>query len=369
MARAFDAEYRPKKLSDIIGQEVATKILTNSFKAKKMHQAYIFAGNFGCGKTTAARVIAAMKNCKKGPTLEPCGVCTNCKAIFSGTSLDVKEIDAASNRSIDDIRELKLEIRHSPINCKERVVIIDEAHSLTGVAAESALKMIEEPPPNVTFILCTTDPHLLKETIHSRCILLVFNKISWIDILQNLTDICKKEKINFEEDALKIIAKSSRGSARNSLKNLEKVISFADENQILTAADATKVLGAVDDNLYFHLIDSIIGTKAPKAMKVINKILIDGKEIEQVIKGLVYHLRRLLIAKSCADNLAEFDFSEDEIKRFSYQSGLLHTQQIIDMIDLISEINKGISFSIDPQTLLEKFSIQAMFLKERYKTK
>ena len=242
----FSLKYRPKKLDDIIGQEVVVQTLKNSFTSKNLHHAYILEGNTGSGKTTIARIMAAMENCEKGLTLEPCGICQNCREIFDGSSIDVKEIDAASNRGIDDIRALQKEIHFSPINCRVKYIILDEAHSLTGVAAESALKMIEEPPSNVRFILCTTEPEALKPTIHGRCINFNFSKISWMELYNHLVNICKLESIQYDDDAIKMMAKASKGSARNSLQNLQTVAEFAGSNKII-ADSVSKSLGVIDE--------------------------------------------------------------------------------------------------------------------------
>ena len=207
-------KYRPKKLSEIVGQDHVVRILENSIKEGKFHHAYIFAGNFGCGKTSAARVFAASLNDPKGVTLEPNLESGLVKSIFEGKSADVLEIDAASAGSIDGVRTLKDKIQYAPIECRYRFVILDEAHRLSGAAAEAALKMIEEPPPETIFILATTDPQKLKDTIHSRCLTLRFSQVSWDRTFQHLKMIADAEGFDYEDNALRVAARRAVGETR-----------------------------------------------------------------------------------------------------------------------------------------------------------
>ena len=356
----FARKYRPKVLTDVIGQEVVVQSLTNAFKSKNLHQAYIFEGNRGSGKTSCARILAAMENCEKGPTLEPCGVCDNCKAIFTGKSMDVREMDAASNRSIDDIRAIKEDIKMAAINSKKKYVIIDEIHSLTGPAAESGLKMVEEPPPNVRFVLCTTDAYKLIETIQDRCISFRFNKIIWYDICQNLIKICKLENVKIDEDALKVISKSARGSVRKSLQNLEKVISYKGIANQICSDDAIKALGAVEQNAFFHLFDSIGKKNITKSYQIIQKIFLTGQQLGQVIDDMTEHLSNMLAIKMCTGHLEIFDFTEEEIKKYEYQVSQFTKEQIIGMMEMIVVLNRAIEFNTRPQSMFEKFVIQCM---------
>ena len=361
-------KYRPKCLADVIGQDVVVKSLTNAFKSKTLHHAYIFGGKFGCGKTSVARILAAMENNDKGPSMTPDPEATNVKAIFAGKSLDVKEIDAASNRSIDNIRALKEEIRYSPVECRMKYVILDECHSLTGQAAEAALKMIEEPPPHVRFILATTDPHALIKTIHSRCITLKFNKVNWMDMFGHLKMIAEKEGIDFEENALKIAARSADGSVRNSIQNLQTMINFSGGEK-LTSDDAQKVLGSIDSNLYFHFIQSIIDIKVPKAMQVVDRLMADGRQVDQILDGLQQHLRNLMIIKTCMSDFASFGYSEDEAKHYEVQASNCGIELIIELIDELVNVNYAITYNLDPQMVLEEYVIKGIVAKKRIETK
>lgn len=353
-------KYRPKKLSEVIGQPIVVKAFENSFKYKTLHHAYILAGKFGCGKTTVARIIAAMENCVKGPTQEPCGVCKNCIEIFAGSSFDVREMDAASNRGVDDIRQLKKEIYQSPLECRTKYIIIDEAHSLTGTAAESALKMIEEPPERVRFILATTDPHKIIDTIHSRCITWKFNKVGWAELYNHLKNIAGQEGLQYEDAALKICAKYAKGSVRNSLQNLQTMMNYVGGGE-LTAQAAKESLGAIDEKLYFDLMDAIAQCDAAKALYYINYLLMDGKEVGLILNGINTHVSHLLKAKILQKDLSQFAFSEEESKRYCEQSDAMSSgHALLSMMKKLREISFGINYNLDPQAELEEFAISAI---------
>lgn len=361
---AFSTKYRPHKLADIVGQDVVVRIITNSFAQKSFHHAYILEGQYGSGKTTLARVMAAMENCEQGPTMEPCGECKNCKAIFAGKSMDVKEIDAASNRSVDDIRDLQEQIRFHPIECRVKYVLIDEVHSLTGIAAEAALKMIEEPPPNVRFILCTTDPQLLKPTIHSRCIILSFKRINWLDLFGYVRKVADAEKIVYDEDALRLVAKTSCGSARNALQNLQTLASYAGQDRI-TLLHAQTVLGGVDETLFFNLIDDIVNTNVSGAMGHIDDLMIKGRNAGKIIEGLQMHLRNLILCRVCNESVSRFGITDEEAKKYAHQADRAKPDIAAMMLDLLKEVKDAIMVNMDLQSFLIKFVIKSIILMKR----
>jgi len=355
---SLSVKYRPRKLEDVIGQQVPITSITNAFKNKTLHHALIFAGKYGCGKTSMARLLAAMENCEKGASLEPCGECGNCRSIFSGESTDIKELDVASNGGIDDIRAIAKEIKYAPLSCKVKYVIFDEAHRLTDASAEAALKMIEEPPENVRFILCTTDPHLLKDTIHSRCITLKFHQVGWNEMFLNLEKVVKQEKIEIEDTALKLAARYADGSVRNSLVNLQSLVNFAGERKI-TVDDAKKVLGAVDDIMFFKLIDAVIGPNIVSGVKIISELLRDGRDYVQVTNALFGHLRNLMLFKTCRGE-ETFGLMPDEVKAFKEQAAKIFIESIIDIIALLTNANTNVRVNLDPQFTLETFLINAV---------
>jgi len=357
---AFSTFYRPKKLSEVVGQEVPIQILTNSFNDQSWHHAYLLAGNLGSGKTTVARIMAAMDNCDNGPTLTPCGECRNCKEIFAGKSLDVREIDAASNRGIDDIRDLKKQSYLAPVNSRIKYFIIDEVHSLTGQAAESALKFVEEPPLNVRIILATTDPQKLKNTIHSRCIRLTFNKISWLDLQKHLGNICELEDIKFEDDALRLIAKVAKGSVRDALQGLQSAKSYVGKGNIVDLKSTEKVLGSIDNTVYFDFITNIMNVDVAPAVLTIEKLLVEGKNIETIISGLTEHLRNLLLSRTCGDKISELGLVDEEAKRYSNQSQNISPVVISRMMANMIDVQNAISKNLNPQYYLEKYVLDSI---------
>jgi len=274
-------------------------------------------------------------------------------------SLDVKELDAASNRSIDDIRALKDDIRHNPIDCRMKYVIIDEAHSLTGQAAEAALKMIEEPPKHVRFILATTDPHKLKETIHSRCITFKFFSVPWSVLAKHLTTIADKEGLKYEPDALKLAARAASGSVRNALQNLQTLLNYVGEGEITVDA-AKAMLGAVDEVLYFNFMKSIMETQATTGIQIVENLLKDGRNADDVVNGLYAHLRNLMVAKTCREQMSDFGFTEDEVKRFQHQANAMGLALILELMGMLADVSRGLIFNLDPQTLLDKYVIDAI---------
>lgn len=351
-------KYRPKKLSEVIGQPRAVRAFTNAFKSNTLHHAYILAGQFGCGKTTVARIVAATENCKRGGK-DPCGECANCVAIFQGKSLEVREMDAGSSGGVDDIRELHKSLYQYPVECKTKYVIIDEAHSLTGQAAEASLKMIEEPPKFVRFILCTTEPQAFKPTIHSRCITWDFNKVAWPELFEHLKMIAGKEGVDVDEKALQVAAKHSKGSVRNCLQHLQTMMNYVGEDKI-TVDLAREALGVIDDSLYFDMVDAVIGRNELKAFLTINRLFLDGKEAKVIVDGMYEHLNNLIIARTCTDNLDQFDFTQEEIKRYAHQNSQTSGNVLLKMMSLMSHISFDIEYSLNPAHSFNKFAVESI---------
>lgn len=355
MSEALANRYRPRKLSDVVGQSHVVQTLSNSITS---HHAYLFSGPFGCGKTSCARIIAAQLNCELGGA-EPCGTCKICQQIFDGECTDVHEINAASTRGIDEIRKLGEYISGRPLMCKWKIVILDECHSLTKDAVESALKMIEEPPDHVMFILCTTDPQKIKATIHSRCIPFRFAKVAWPEILIHLKSIAEKEKIVADEGALRVAAKLSKGSMRNSLNNLQQLITFAG-GKPLTSELAQMALGAVSENDFFELVDAVLAKDAQKGIKIVQNIFSQGQDISQVNNGLLDHLRTLMVLTSCQNTAGLIYLSDDEKKRYVHQYGKMSIHLVVGMIGMLYEITRAAEFNVNPQTLYETYLVKSI---------
>lgn len=369
MSDILATKYRPRKIGDMIGQDHAVKILTNTILTKNFHHSYIFAGKFGSGKTSAARIFAASLNSPKGPTLEPDLSSAIVQSIFEGKALDVMEKDAASNRGIDEIRSLREEIMFAPIECRYRFVILDEAHALTGQAADAALKMIEEPPPNTIFIFATTDPQKIVSTIHSRSMVIKFNRVHWSALAEHLSNVATAEKIQFDPDAMRVAAKMSQGSVRNSLQNLQKMITYAGKNRI-TVEVANLALETVDESKYFELVDAIVGSddgkpNAGNAYRVIDHLLGDGRDIGEVLDGFVGHLRNLLIICTSPTTAGLINLTEEEKKRYIHQrqklgKGSVASSFLVDMIDILAQCRRHIAVNMNPQTMLETFVVKAI---------
>ncbi|NJL70097.1 MAG: hypothetical protein HC888_00180 [Candidatus Competibacteraceae bacterium] len=242
--------------------------------------------------------------------------------------------------------------------------LVHNCHRLSGAAAEASLKMIEEPPPNVRFILATTDPQLLKNTIHSRCIKYVFNKVHWSVMLENLKKIAFAENILFDDDALKIAATTADGSVRNSLQNLQTLISFVGEGNTLTAEAASQALGAIGDKHFFMLMQAISNCEAPKALQIIDQMFQDGRQAGELSDGLYRHLRNLMLAVVAKNDLQSFGFTTEDTKRYQYQADQLSLRVILDLMELVKEINRGLSYNMDPQQKFEEFIVRSIIVKK-----
>lgn len=366
MADILANKYRPNNFSEVIGQDSVVRILTNSFNSNNLHHAYLLIGKYGTGKTSVGRILAAMENCKQGPTLKPCGKCDNCKAIFSGKSNDVKELDAASNRSIESMRAIKEDLWNYPLNARKKYFIIDEFQSLSPQAAESALKMVEEPPSHVRFVLCTTDTQGILPTILSRCMDLDFRPVPWLDIKLNLEKVVKAEKLDAEEEALKIIAKKSDNSVRNSLKKLEKVVQYCGEEKI-TADAARTALNEIDDAIFKELVDGVLACKPADCMITINKLTSFVSNSEKIIKGLTDYLDKLMITRTCKDNLGAVGFTDDEAKRYLDQALKTRPLLLARLLELIINTKRATIINLDTPTYLRKWVIDAVVEVTRLK--
>lgn len=368
-------KYRPKKFADVIGQEHVTTTLSNMINSGNMHQTFIFSGPFGDGKTSCARILAACENCESGPTLEPCGKCKNCVEIFEGSSSDIREINAASTRSIDDIRSLGEFVSKRPYHARTKYVILDECHSLSRDAVEAALKILEEPPEGVRFVLCTTDLQKMKQTVHSRCMPFRFSKVSWPQIMEHLKGVASQEKYQIDEQALRLAAKLAKGSVRNSMNNLQLLKTFAGDKPI-TVDVAQKALGAISDNDYFGLVEAILDKDAAAGYKIIHQVVMQGQDTETLMNGLIEHVRNLMVICTSQNTSGLLYLSEEEKKRYVHQvnkmKGMMDAKDAsgvpmlvylpIEMIKLLSEVSKSIVLNLSPQTLLESFVVQSILV-------
>ena len=328
MAQALYRKYRPQKLDDVLGQETNVEILKNAAKANRLGQAYIFYGARGTGKTTTARLIAKLLNCEKRRTDpafaalgEPCNECRECLAIDAQNSFDVVEIDAASNRGIDEIRNLKENIRTAPASAEHKVYIIDEAHMLTGAAFNALLKTLEEPPSHAVIILATTEFEKLPPTITSRAQRFVFKKLTKATIIEKLTSIAAKEKIKIDEPAIELIAAAAEGSFRDEESLLDQISSIsggiggAVGGKGITLADAERVTGRTGLKKVHEMATLIVARDVKGALANVNELNEDGHNLVQFTKDLIHYLRKILSLKvnPSLKSVMERDLTRDEV--------------------------------------------------------
>jgi DNA polymerase-3 subunit gamma/tau len=322
-------KWRPQTFGDLVGQGHVTETLQNAIRNNRVAHAYIFSGARGVGKTTAARILAKALNCVNGPTPEPCGVCDSCKEIAAGSSLDVIEIDAASNRGIDQIRELREMVRYAPAAARSKVVILDEAHMLTGEASNALLKTLEEPPDRVIFVMATTEPENLVDTIRSRSQHFHFRALTFAEITGRLQEIAQKENLQIEAGALAVIARMAEGSLRDALSLLEQARAFCGER--IPDKEVRELLGVVPDDALEELVGAIASGSADRALGLVHTFQKEGRNLQHFCREAIRHMRNLLIARVCgADSdliaatpdqrpaleRAASQFSEEDLTRF-----------------------------------------------------
>lgn len=318
-------KYRPKKFSEIIGQEHVVKTLINALKTNQVSHAYIFAGPRGSGKTTTARILAKAVNClnRKGGEFEPCNQCQNCLEINEARALDLIEIDAASNRGIDEIRDLRDGIRFRPVKSKYKFFIIDESHQLTKEAANALLKTLEEPPSHAIFVLATTEIHKMIPTIVSRCQRFDFRKLTLAEITGQLEYIAKEEKIQISKDALEVIALNSEGSLRDAISLLDECIVFSGSlgDKTISKKHLEELLGLVDTALVVKFTDLIFEKKKEEALNFIDEMIDRGYDLNDFLKKTIEYLRKALILKINPQIKKSFltGLSDEEIKKLKEQ--------------------------------------------------
>ncbi|MFW5648501.1 MAG: DNA polymerase III subunit gamma/tau [Candidatus Alkaliphilus sp. MAG34] len=348
---ALYRKWRPKVFEDIIGQEQIVTILKNQIRYSNIAHAYLFAGMRGTGKTSTARIFARAVNCTNPDDANPCNNCEICKGILEESIMDVIEIDAASNRGIDNIRELREHTKYNPSVGKYKIYIIDEVHMLTKEAFNALLKTLEEPPAHVIFILATTEPQGVEPTILSRCQRFDFRPIKIKDIMDKLSLICEEIPIDYEREALHLIALNSGGAVRDALSILDRCISF--NKEILSYDDVISMLGAVNYESIFGLAENIAKRNTSGVLTLINEIFAEGKDAKQLMKDLILHFRSLLFAKLEVETDEFLTLSGERLEQFREQSKLFDINQISSFVYTLSDIESKLKYSSQPRVLME----------------
>lgn len=358
-------KYRPQKLEEVVGQEHIKKALRNAIELDKISHAYLFTGPRGTGKTSTARIFAKSLNCKEGPTINPCGVCENCIDITNSTPMDVIEIDAASNRKVEDAQNILEKVMYAPVNSRYKIYIIDEVHMLSTTAFNALLKTLEEPPKNVIFILATTEVHKVLDTIKSRCQRFDFKRITTDDIVKHLRYIADNEKINITDDALFTIAKNSAGGMRDSIALLDQ-LSVLDGEEAISTDDINNLLGRLSFDTLNSLADKIVNSNPQGAIEDLEKIYNSGNEPVQILTNLMDYLKNLLIIKNCRKEIAfELTQANDaQVKALTAQIENLETHQIVFLIDKCAEYIKEVKLTNNPRLWLEVAIIDLANLTE-----
>jgi DNA polymerase III subunit gamma/tau len=344
-------KWRPQTFHDLVGQTHVTSTLANAIKNNRVAHAYIFSGARGVGKTTAARILAKALNCAKGPTPEPCGECDSCREITAGTSLDVIEIDAASNRGIDQIRELREMVRYAPAASRSKVVILDEAHMLTGEASNALLKTLEEPPEQVVFVMATTEPEKLADTIRSRSQHFHFRALTFTEITGRLEDIAQRENLRIEPGAYAVMARMAEGSLRDALSLLEQARAYCGDT--IADQDVRELLGVVPEDSLNELIEAIAEGSADRALGLVHTFQKEGRNLQHFCREAIRHMRNLLIARVSGADSDLIAATPDQRPALAKAAALFSEEDLTRFFQILLQTDDDLRRKLDPRVHLE----------------
>lgn len=358
----YARKYRPQTFEEMIGQKPIVRTLQNAIKNNRVAQAYIFSGMRGVGKTTAARILAKALNCQQGPTPTPCNKCEFCKEINEDHSIDVLEIDGASNRGIDEVRSLREGVKYRPIRSRYKVIIIDEVHMLTREAFNALLKTLEEPPPHTVFIFATTEFHKVPATIISRCQHFEFKKISQKEIIKHLIDITQKEKIEVSSYGMNLIAEAADGSLRDAQSLLDKAVAFSGE--IIRDEDLKEVLGTISREILFSFSKAVLEEKPEEIFNLVEKVVEYGYDLRFFYKELIQHFRNMLLVKSVKSPQDLLPLNEEEINDLNKEAEKASREELLRYLVVLQGGEQELKFSSHPRIYLEVFLIKLCHFKK-----
>ena len=342
--------WRPEIFEQVVAQEHIVKTLRNAIRLDRVAQAYLFSGPRGTGKTTVARILAKALNCDRGPTPDPCGECAPCKGVAGGKSMDVLEIDGASNRGIDEIRQLREEVGYAASKGKRRVYIIDEVHMLTPEAFNALLKTLEEPPPHVVFVFATTAPSRVPETIVSRCQRYNFRRIPADLIVSRLKEVLAEEDLEAEDEALFLIARKAEGALRDALSLMEQVASFS--GGAVTETAVRDVLGILPRDTYFDLTQAVLEGDSAGALRVVARVVDEGGDVGEFTEGLLEHLRHLLVARVAGEE-AGSEFPPADRARYQEVGARFQEDDLLRMLQVVADLEPNLGRLSEPRFWLE----------------
>jgi DNA polymerase III subunit gamma/tau len=356
-AQSLYRRHRPRTFAEVVGQEPVVRTLRNAVQRGKVHHAYLFVGSRGTGKTSMAKILAACLNCERGPTIDPCGTCESCVSIARATSLDVIEMDAASNNSVDDIRELRESVAYSPVSGRSKVYILDEAHMLSTAAWNAFLKTLEEPPPNTVFVLATTEAQKVPATVVDRCHRFDFHRPTVEQIASVLRRAAQAESIEIPPDALVAVARSATGSFRDALGTLEQLLTYSGPE--IALQDVLAVLGVADARLLEETVDAVAAGDSRRALMALEECVEQGRDAASFASDLEVRARELLLVQTLGELPPELSLTPEADAALSAQSERVEHATVVRLLELLGAAMEGVRAGADPRTRLELALVKA----------